>query len=217
MVEWATLKYFSMQIIIQEQIEEMEKPYRTALMNSISGFKPLNLLATVNNSGQANLCIVSSVFHLGSNPPLLGMVIRPERAHNDSLKNIKATGQYTLNNVSIGHYRNAHQTSASYPSGVSEFEECGFTEFYHDKFKAPFVQESSIKIGLEAVEIRNVTLNGTTIVIGQIKLIAVYDNVILADGSIDHIAAETVAGSGLDSYYKPEFVEKLSYAKPGLE
>ncbi|MDT3401436.1 flavin reductase family protein [Mucilaginibacter terrae] len=204
-----------MKIINHETIAELDKPYRTALMNSISGYKPLNLLGTISNEGKTNLCIVSSVFHLGSNPPLLGMVIRPLRPHNDSLNNIKTVKQYTLNNVCANHYRNAHQTSASYASGISEFDECGFDEFYHESFKPPFVAESTLKIGLDVVEIRPVELNDTTIVIGQIKLIIANESIILADGTVDHVTAGTVAGSGLDSYYQPEFIDKLTYAKPG--
>ncbi|MCD8741014.1 flavin reductase family protein [Mucilaginibacter roseus] len=204
-----------MKIIDAQQIADMDKPYRTALMNSISGYKPLNLLGTISSEGKPNLCIVSSVFHMGSNPPLLGMVIRPQRPHNDSLSNIKAVGQYTLSNVQADSYRNAHQTSASYPSGISEFNECGFTTHYHEGIKPPFVAESAIKIALERAEIIDITLNGTTIVIGRITNILVDDNVIQPDGSIDHVTAKTVAGSGLDSYLLPQLLERLTYAKPG--
>lgn len=204
-----------MKVINAQQIADMDKPYLTALMNSVSGYKPLNLLGTISSEGKPNLCIVSSVFHLGSNPPLLGMVIRPVRPHNDSLNNIRNVGEYTLSNVQTDTYRNAHQTSASYPSGVSEFEECGFTAYYQDGFKPPFVAESTIKIGLELAEIMDVPLNGTTIVIGKITRIIVDDHVIQPDGSIDHISAQTVAGSGLDSYLLPRLLERLTYAKPG--
>ncbi|MCJ8208394.1 flavin reductase [Mucilaginibacter sp. RS28] len=203
-----------MQVINGQNIAEMEKLYRTAMMNSISGYKPLNLLGTISTDGKPNLCIVSSVFHLGSNPPLLGMVIRPVRPHNDSLKNIRTTGVYTLNNVQADFYEKAHQTSASYPSGVSEFEECGLTEFYHEGIEPPFVAESGIKIGLELMEMTELQLNGTTIVIGKINLIITDDQLILTDGAIDHVAAGTVAGTGLDSYFQPQFLAKLPYAKP---
>lgn len=203
-------------MIDEKQISEMEKAYRTALMNSISGYKPLNLLATINDEGKSNVCIVSSVFHMGSNPPLLGMVMRPQRPQNDSLRNIKSIGQYTLNNVVKGSFLQAHQTSASYPSGVSEFEQCGFTEFYDKGFKPPFVLESTVKIGLEAVKMLDIDLNGTTLVIGKINRIITSDGIILPDGAIDHIIAGTVVGSGLDSYFTTNFLDRLAYAKPGI-
>lgn len=206
-----------MDIIGSDDIEKMEKSYRTAMMNSISGCKPLNLLGTISADGKPNLCIISSVFHLGSNPPLLGMILRPPRPHNDSLKNIRSVNQYTLNNVTAETYRNAHQTSASYPSGVSEFEQCGFTAYHQEGFKPPFVKESTIKIGLEPVQITDIELNGTTLVIGKITLIIADKDITLPDGSIDHINAGTVAGSGLDSYFLPQLLDRLAYAKPDLQ
>ncbi|MVN91298.1 flavin reductase family protein [Mucilaginibacter aquatilis] len=203
-----------MTVINAQQIDGMEKAYRTALMNSITGYKPLNLLGTVNNDNRTNLCIVSSVFHMGSNPSLLGMVIRPERPHNDTLKNIKITGEYTLNNVMCDFYKEAHQTSASYESGVSEFDECGFDEYYHEGFKSPFVRQSSLKIGLRLQEMIDVKLNGTTIVIGKVELLIANDEVIQTNGDVDHIIAGSAAGSGLDAYFKTVQLDKLAYAKP---
>ncbi|WP_295769023.1 flavin reductase [uncultured Mucilaginibacter sp.] len=203
-----------MKVIKAHEIDGMEKAYRTALMNSITGYKPLNLLGTVDRDNHTNLCIVSSVFHMGSNPPLLGMVIRPERPHNDTLKNIKMTGEYTLSNVMCDFYKQAHQTSASYESGVSEFNKCGFDKYYQEGFKSPFVRQSSLKIGLRLQEMIDVKLNGTTIVIGRIELIIANDDVIQANGDVDHITAGSAAGSGLDAYFKTVLLDKLAYAKP---
>ena len=200
---------------ISEQITDMEKFFRINLINSIGGYKPVNLLGTINNLGITNLCVVSSVFHLGANPPLMGMVMRPQRPNNDSLNNIRLTGQYTLNNVSAAWYNNAHQTSAGYSSGVSEFEECGFGTYYHAGFNAPYVAESAIKIGLEIAETIDISHNGTTLVIGKVVQIITDDDIIGADGAADHEKAQSMVVSGLDSYCVPFMVGKLGYAKPG--
>lgn len=69
--------------IQSDQINQLEKQYRISLINSLVGYKSLNLLGTISKEGITNLCIISSTFHLGANPPLLGLVIRPERAHNE--------------------------------------------------------------------------------------------------------------------------------------
>ena len=181
-----------------KQIARMEKQYRTNLINSVSGYKSLNLLGTINADGISNLCLVSSVFHLGSNPPLLGLVMRPQRANNDTLRNISQIGQYTLNNVLPAWYTMAHQTSAAYPAGVSEFETCGFTRKYAGRFKAPFVAESTVRIGLELRELIDISLNGTTIVMGEVVELLVDEPLVCADGVIDHDGAGTMAAAGLD-------------------
>jgi len=201
--------------IDSDQISEMDKFYRISLMNSISGYKSVNLLGTINTNGITNLCPVSSVFHMGSHPPLLGMVIRPEREHNDTLRNIRSVGAYTLNNVLPEWYTEAHQTSAAYPSGISEFDVCGFKKLYAKKFKAPFVEKSTIRIGLELREVIDIEINGTSIIIGEIVLILAEDTLIGEDGFVDHVKAGTLAVTGQDSYYLPQAVGRLSYAKPG--
>ncbi|UKT64251.1 flavin reductase family protein [Pedobacter mucosus] len=203
--------------INSDQIEQLDKQYRISLINSLIGYKSLNLLGTASNDGITNLCIISSAFHLGANPPLLGLVIRPEREHNDTLRNITLTGHYSLNNVLPAWYMWAHQTSASYPSGISEFEKCGFKKQYIKGFKAPFVGQSTIRIGLELRELIDVELNGTTIVIGEIVQILADDELIMADGTIDHIKAETMTVAGLDTYFSPQLMGKLAYAKPDID
>lgn len=203
--------------IKSDEISQMEKHYRISLINSLIGYRALNLLGTTSNDGITNLCIISSAFHLGANPPLIGMVIRPEREHNDTLRNIKATGQYTLNNVLPEWYMQAHQTSASYPSGVSEFDICGFHKHYVKDFKAPFVEESNVRIGLELREMIDMEINGTTIVIGEIVHILTENHLIAADGTIMHSAAKTLTVSGLDTYYLPYPLGQMAYAKPGIE
>lgn len=199
------------------QIAAMEKRYRVNLVNSLNGYKSLNLLGTINPDGITNLCLVSSVFHLGSNPPLFGMIIRPEREHNDTLRNISLVGQYTLNNVLPAWYKQAHQTSASYPSGVSEFDECGFKKMYSQGFLAPFVASSTVRMGLELREMTDLAINGTTMVIGEVVLLMADDSLLADDGTINHAAACTMTVSGLDSYYLPQPVGRLAYAKPGVQ
>jgi len=195
-------------------ISEMEKRYRTTFVNSLPGYKCLHMVGTINVHGGTNLGLFNSIFHIGADPPLLGMIIRPESTDNDTLHNIKATGAYTLNNVLPEYYDNAHQTSARFQSGKSEFKHCGFTEHFIPSFKAPFVSESSINVGMEVREIIPLKINGTTLIIGEIKQIIMDRSLIAADGHVDHVKAGTVTVTGLDSYFTTNLIERLAYAKP---
>ncbi len=206
-----------MKHIDSSEILAMEKFYRINLVNSLGGYKSLHLLGTAGEDGITNLCLVSSVFHLGANPPLIGLVMRPQREHNDTLRNIRLTGKYTLNNVLPDWYEQGHQTSAGYPSGVSEFDKCGFKKLYFPGFKAPFVQQSTVRVGLELREVIDMELNATTILIGEVAHILLEEQVVTSDGTINHVEAGTMTVAGLDSYFSPEFVGRLSYAKPGVK
>ncbi|OZG74685.1 flavin oxidoreductase [Hahella sp. CCB-MM4] len=195
-------------------IENMEHLYRVAFVNSLSGFKSANLLGTVDHSGQTNLSVVSSCVHIGAHPPLLSMIIRPHSVGRHSLENILEVGEYTLNHIHQDIYRQAHQTSARYPKEVSEFEATGLTECWQDGWKAPYVREANIRLGLKFREHHHLAINGTELIIGEIMQVLVPDDCVREDGMVDIEKAGTLALSGLDRYHRSEHLARLSYAKP---
>lgn len=199
----------------KEQIQELERIYRLNLINSITGIKPANLIGTRSKDGIPNVAIFSSVVHLGSNPALIGMVFRPQAANMfDTYRNILETEQYTINHVSLSKTENAHFTSAKFEAEESEFEKCGFTEEYVNGFQAPFVKESSIKLGLKLQEMIPIELNGTILAIGSVEHLFVPDEVLSQNGFIDLGKAESAGISGVNSYYKVEKLADYPYAKP---
>jgi flavin reductase (DIM6/NTAB) family NADH-FMN oxidoreductase RutF len=196
-----------------QDIEALDKRYRTNLINSLSGVKSLNLCATVSEDGSTNLAVFNSVVHVGANPPLLGMVMRPATVPRHTLSNILANKQYTLNHVHRGMYKKAHQTSASYDENISEFEVCGLTAQFTDAIKAPYVAEARIKLGMELRECIEIQTNGTFFIVGQILEIHLPAAAIAEDGFVDPQGTETMAGAGLDAYYDVVMAERLPYAR----
>ena len=63
----------------KDSIQQLEKVDRLNLINSITGISPANLIGTISNDSIENLAIFSSVVHIGSNPPLMGFVLRPTK------------------------------------------------------------------------------------------------------------------------------------------
>jgi len=149
-------------------IESWERFYRANFINSLTGFKSVNVLGTVSEQGQINLGIFHSIVHIGSNPPLIGDINRPIKAAPHTLANIKATRVYTINHIHPSFVQQAHQTSARYEAGISEFEEVGLTPEFQENIAAPFVNESSIKYALSLQEIIPIKLNDTFLVIGKV-------------------------------------------------
>ncbi len=195
-------------------IDSMDPRKRARFVNSLSGFKSVNLVGTTDLTGQENLSVVSSVFHLGAYPPLMGFIIRPASVERHTLDNILSTKSFTLNSVCTDFVASAHQTSARYPKSVSEFEAVGLTPFYKNS-KGPFVLESPIKISLELVSHQNLAVNGTEMIIGKVNLVIVKESVVMPDGFIDIEALDTATVSGLDSYHMTQRIGRLNYAKPG--
>lgn len=200
--------------LTQEDISALDNRQKVLFINSLSGFKSANLVGTANAARQSNLAIVSSVVHLGANPPLLAMVMRPDSASRGTLKNILDTGVYTLNHVNLEIHQQAHQTSARYPEDISEFNEVGLSEQWENNFNAPFVQESHIKIGMKFCQRHSLEINATEFIIGEIVSIELPDKIVADDGFVSLEKAGTLAVSSLDTYHLTQTVASLSYAKP---
>jgi len=194
--------------------KNMDQRYRAQFINSLSGFKSVNLVGTVNENGHSNLSIVSSVFHLGANPPLMGFIMRPVTVTRDTYHNIITTQSFTFNHIQDSFYKKAHQTSARYPALISEFNEVGLTEEYGNVIKAPYVKESAIKIGLDFREKKEIELNGTVLIIGEIVEVFCSENCLEEDGYLNIEKAGTLTCSGLDTYHETKKLGKLSYPKP---
>lgn len=195
----------------------LEKTYRAKFINCLSGPKSANLLGTVDKAGQENLSIVSSCVHLGADPALMGMVIRPRSVPRHSFDNLVETGFWTINHATPEIAKKAHQTSARYPKEVSEFQAVGLTPLYREGFAAPFVKESPVQLGLKLVQVIPILHNDTEFVIGEIVRVSFDSAWLHADGCLDLAKAQSLAVSGLDHYMNVESLFRLSYAKPDTE
>ena len=199
--------------LLKRDIAEMERRSRTRLVNSLSGFKSVNLCGTISKDGVTNLAIINSVVHIGADPALMGFIMRPVTVRRDTFNNILETGQYTFNHLNKAIFKKAHQTSARYPIEVSEFEAAKLTEIYSDVLKAPYVQESHIRIGLSFVEKIPIPVNGTTLMIGKIEEIFYPSDALSDDGYLDIEGAGSITSSSLDAYHTTQKLARLSYAK----
>lgn len=199
--------------LTKDDIEQLPRIKRLNLINSITGIKPANLIATRSKEGQANVAIFSSVVHLGSNPALIGLFFRPQHEKpRDTYLNIKSTGVYSINHVPMHLIEKAHYTSAKFPAEVSEFERCGLTEEFIDGFHAPFVKDSLVRIGLEFKEEIRVNSNDTILMIGQIQHLLLRDNLTDEEGVVDLESAASAGISGVNTYYNLNRVNRFPYA-----
>ena len=207
-MEAQSQRYFSL-----VDLMGLEQRYRAAFVNSLSGFKSVALIGTANANRQTNLAIFNSLVHIGANPPYIGFISRPDSVGRHTLSNIMETGFYTINHINEKIYQQAHQTSARYPKDISEFDATNLTADYKLGFKAPFVKESYIQMGVQFKERINITTNNTILIIGQINQVYFPNTCLCDDGFLDIEKAKSITCSGLDSYHKTERLARLIYAK----
>lgn len=198
-------------------INALEKLYRINLINSISGFKSANLISTISKNSEMNVAIFSSVTHYGSNPPILGVVMRPASVPRHTYENILETGYYTINHIYSDIIKDAHHTSARYDRSISEFEKTNLKSEFKNNFTAPFVKDCPIQIGMKFIEQHHIKVNNTILVLGEIQQLYIKDELLKDDGFVSLSEGNIVTINGLDSYQKTSPLNRLKYAKPNQE
>ena len=198
----------------KEDISSFDHVHKINLMNSLSGYKSANLIGSISENGIENVAVFSSVIHLGSNPPLLGYVLRPTTVPRNTYDNIKATGFYTINHITEEILKDAHHTSAKYDSEVSEFEMTDLTSEYKNDFIAPFVQQSPVKIAMKYVDEYYIHANDTILLVGEIQFFEVEDKMLQKDGFLNLSKGRVATINGLDGYAIPNLFTRFEYQRP---
>ena len=195
-------------------VEELPSRYKSNLIYTITGYKSANLIGTVNRSGRANVAIFNSVVHLGSNPALLGFVLRPLTVRRDTYRNISENRSFTVNAVTQEIYEAAHQTAAKFEENESEFEMTGLKPIFRDEHIAPFVAQSPIQLGCTYVNEYPIMENGCIFIVGRIEHIHVNESLLTEDLWAKLDEEQIVSIVGLDGYAVPKIKDRLAYARP---
>ncbi len=196
-------------------IDQMDKIFRLNLINSCTGFKSANLLGTKSVNGISNVAVFSSITHLGSNPPLIGFILRPTTVPRDTYRNIKDTGVFTVNHIYSDIIEDAHHTSAKYPDEVSEFTKTDLEEEFLGDFPAPFVKDAKIRLGCRFLNEYEIKENDTLLLVSSVEHVFIADQDIQQeDGWLKLENAETVTINGLDGYATTSLLDRYAYARP---
>jgi len=193
--------------------ETLSKVPRLNLINSCMGYKSANLIGTVSKDGVTNLAVFSSITHLGSDPALLGFILRPTTVPRHTYSNLRELGYFSVNAISESFIRSAHQTSANYPKEVSEFEATGITVEWKQGVAVPFVDQSPVQLLCKYLNEYTIHENGTLHVIASIEKIYVNESMLNDDYWIQLDKGGVVSINGLDGYAKTELLERLPYAR----
>ena len=203
-----------MQHFSKENIDALAIRYKNNLINSISGYKSANLIGTKSKVGNTNLAVFNSIVHLGSNPALLGFILRPTTVPRHSYQNMKETGVFTINHISKDQIEDAHHSSAKYPENVSEFDQTNLKEEYKADCIAPFVKDAPVQIACRYVNDYLIKENDTLLVVGAVEHLFVQEEMLLEDGYVQLDKGEVVTVNGIDGYALPQLLARFPYARP---
>ncbi|MFN3969706.1 flavin reductase family protein [Flavobacterium sp.] len=206
-----------MKKITRSEWDSLSKVHRLNLINSCTGYKSANLIGTKSESGITNLAVFSSVTHLGSNPAMLGFILRPNVVARNTYENLKSNGYFTVNHIAQNMIAQAHQTSASYNAEESEFEIVNLTEEYLSEIDVPFVKESPVKLLCKYLNEYEIKENNTIHVIASIVEIYFKEEILHEDYWLQLDKADVVTVNGLDGYCLPQILDRFDYARPHLK
>ncbi|MGL5112221.1 MAG: flavin reductase family protein [Flavobacterium sp.] len=198
----------------KESIILLDKISKLNLINSCTGYKSANLIATKSISGETNVAIFSSITHLGSSPALIGFILRPTTVPRDTYKNIMETGYFTVNHITIDMITDAHHTSASYETGISEFDKTNLTEEYKEQLPIPFVKGSPVQLYCKYVNEYAIKENDTIHIIASIEHLFFEEELQHKDSWLQLDKGNVITLNGLDGYCLPKIVDRFQYARP---
>ena len=200
-------------IVKKAQIYSWETKYRLKFINSLSGYKGVHLIGTKSKEGISNLGIFNSIVHISSDPAQIGFIMRPLTVKRDTYNNIVDMDYFTINHVHKSFLEKAHFTSTKFASEQSEFDFCNLTEEYLEELYAPFVKESTIKIGLKLVDNIEIKESKCRLIIGEIQFIETKEAYLDEDGQLDLEKANNVCVTGLNQYSSVKKWVNIPYAR----
>lgn len=122
-------------------VDELEMANAYKLTTSLVVPRPIGWIGTRSSAGGSNLAPYSFFNVVAAYPPTF--VVAPAvTGRRDTLANIEASGQFTVNIVTESTVEAMNQTSGSFPADVSEFDACGLTEVPAETIDAPLVGEA---------------------------------------------------------------------------
>lgn len=189
---------------------------RHALLTPLIAPRPIAFVSTVSAEGVGNLAPFSFFAMGGQNPQGVAICPTADRHGNpkDTLRNIRATGEFTINIVSREMAELVNQASTPYPPEVDEFDVTGFTRMPSAVVKPPRVAESPAALECRVFQVipqGEGPLHGTW-VLGEVLHVWVRDDVLGADGRPDTAKVHPAARMGRDewAHVTPETIFRLT-------
>jgi flavin reductase (DIM6/NTAB) family NADH-FMN oxidoreductase RutF len=191
---------------------------RQKILTSGIGPRPIALVSTINENGQANLSPFSFFNAFGANPPILAF--SPARRGRDgSLKdtyhNIEKNKECVVAVVSFDMVEQISLASSEYESSVDEFIKSGLSKVNSNKIKAYGVKEAPLWMECKVNQIINLgESNGSgNLIIAEVIMFHISEHV-FENGVINPDKADIVGRFGENYYVRASAESIFEVAKP---
>jgi flavin reductase (DIM6/NTAB) family NADH-FMN oxidoreductase RutF len=192
-------------------LKELERAFRTALINEVSGVRTV-FLGITHSGDQFNAAPLSNITHVGANPPQLSILFRPDNGSRHTLSNYRSTGKITLVAMPEKSAQLIHQCSADYGPDTFELEAIETPTIQLQGHHNPVPKEFLWAIDLQWIE--QFELNNQCIyTVGEIQQITYSNKVEIKDDGHLQFADELAVVLGLKQYSGVKNFIKRPYPK----
>lgn len=188
------------------------------LLNRLIVPRPIAFVASLSAEGIANLAPFSYFNAGGANPPSLCFSVLYDREGKpkDTLVNIRATREYTVNIVSRALAEGMNVASAEWPAEVDEFERAGLTKAPSLRVAPPRVEEApaTFECRLHLIVPHGDGPVSAHYVIGEVVAAHVKESVLDEAGLPDAAKLDVIGRMGGDSYVQAGRDALFEMARP---
>ena len=187
----------------QFDVASLSTHERSSFITALVAPRPIAFVSTLSASGVGNLSPFSFFMAAGYSP--LSVAFAPVRSRDgrekDTLRNVRATGDYVINIATYDLVARLNQSSYTYPAEVDEFDAAGFTRAPSLRVRPPRVAEAVAALECRLFQVVEHGNGGASAsyVIGEVVHIHVRDDV-LVDGVPDNRRIEHVARLGANAF-----------------
>jgi flavin reductase (DIM6/NTAB) family NADH-FMN oxidoreductase RutF len=164
--------------------------------------RPIAWTGTVSESGGYNLAPFSYFNNFSATPPLIGIGFGPhdDKECKDTLRNIRRTGELTVNIANVSLAEKLNRTSEELPYDTDEFARAGLTALPGERVAAPRVAEAPVSMECTLWQEIDLGGQGSHLVLAEVKLLHILDTLLDNRGTVDPHRLKPLARLGGGEY-----------------
>lgn len=173
-------------MVIDSDSLDAESAYKL-LIGSILP-RAIGWVSTVSVEGVPNLAPISFFTAVGRKPPMVSLSMQPRSdgvTLKDTFVNIRDTGEFVTNLVTLPHAHQMHRTAREFDPGLDEFVEVGLEKQRSEVVRPPRVAGAPISLECVLDRIIPVGEGKDHVVWGRVVRFHIRDDLYLERGRID--------------------------------
>jgi flavin reductase (DIM6/NTAB) family NADH-FMN oxidoreductase RutF len=174
------------------EIDPLSLPWKSVYKILIGSVvpRPIGWISSIDSDGRPNLAPFSFFNVVCANPPhvlFCPMIRGTDQKPKDTLRNVRATGEFVVNIVTEALAEAMNLTSTELPAEINEFELSGLTPQPSVAVNPPRVAESPLHFECKVATILDIgdEPGSGSVVIGRVIHIHVHQDLLIGEDKID--------------------------------